>query len=271
MSSLLKESMRSDPAPAQISPSFSLQGLNALVIGGSSGIGLAIAEGFRNHGARVAIAGRTPAKIESAVEHLAQGGAFARGYALDVTIDQKLDALLQSVLDDFGHIDILVPAQGITILKPAEDFNAGDYDSIMATNMRSVFFACTKVGRHMLARKRGSIINIGSMSAHRGFPRAAVYAVSKHGVIGLTKTLAAEWADRGVRVNAISPGFFPTPLSRAAMSPERKDSAIRRTPMGRFGELDELVGAAVFLASSAANFVTGVVINVDGGYLASGI
>ena len=179
--------------------------------------------------------------------------------------------LLNSVLAEFGQIDILVPAQGITALKPAEEFTAADYDSIMTTNMRSVFFACTKVGRLMLARKHGSIVNIGSMAAHRGWPRSAIYSVSKHGVIGLTKTLAAEWADRGVRVNAISPGFFPTELTKAALSSERRERALRRTPMGRFGDLDELVGAAVFLASPASRFVTGTVINVDGGYLAGGI
>ena len=123
----------------------------------------------------------------------------------------------------------------------------------------------------MLGRGSGAIVNIASMAAHRGFPRSAVYAMSKHGVIGLTRTLAAEWAARGVRVNAISPGFFPTELTRQAMSEERRESALRRTPMGRFGALDELVSTAVYLASPASAFVTGVVINVDGGYLASGI
>jgi NAD(P)-dependent dehydrogenase (short-subunit alcohol dehydrogenase family) len=262
---------RPDANARHAAPSFSLQDLAALVIGGSSGIGFAIAEGFRSQGARVAVAGRTRAKIDAAAERLSHGGAFVRGYTADVTIDRELDALVDAVLAEFGRIDILVPAQGITTLKPAEEFATADYDSIMNTNMRSVFFACTRVGRHMLERKHGSIINIGSMAAHRGWPRAAVYAVSKHGVVGLTKTLAAEWADRGVRVNAISPGFFATELTKAAMTPLRRDSAIRRTPMGRFGALDELVGTAVFLASPASAFVTGAVINVDGGYLASGI
>ncbi|HXF87415.1 MAG TPA: SDR family oxidoreductase [Xanthobacteraceae bacterium] len=250
---------------------FALHGLNALVIGGSSGIGRALALGLQEAGARVAIAGRTAEKVEAVTRALRDRDASALGFTADVSSDAALETLLNDALAQLGHIDILVPCQGITILKPAEEFTLADYELIMAVNIRSVFFTCIKVGRHMLARGSGSIINIGSMASHRGFPRAAVYAVSKHGVIGLTKTLAAEWAARGVRVNAISPGFFPTELSRKAMSQERRDSALRRTPMGRFGELEELVGTAVYLASPASAFVTGVVINVDGGYLASGI
>jgi NAD(P)-dependent dehydrogenase (short-subunit alcohol dehydrogenase family) len=251
--------------------SFSLRGLNALVIGGSSGIGSALALGLQEAGARVMIAGRTKAKVDAVTARLCVGDATARGYTIDVCDGERLVAFLDQALAELGHVDILVPCQGITVLKQAEDFTEADYDLIMATNIRSVFFSCTRIGRHMLARGSGSIINIGSMAAHTGFPRAAVYAVSKHGVVGLTRTLAAEWGARGVRVNAISPGFFPTELSRKAMSPERRDSAIRGTPMGRFGELEELVGTAVYLASPASRFVTGVVINVDGGYLASGI
>ena len=251
--------------------SFSLQGLNALVIGGSSGIGSALAAGLQEAGARVAIAGRTPAKVDTVTRALRETDASALGYTVDAADGGKLDAFLDQAIAELGHVDILVPCQGVTLLKPAEDFAAADYDAIMGTNLRSVFLSCIKVGRHMLARGSGAIITIGSMAAHRGFPRSAVYAMSKHGVIGLTKTLAAEWATRGVRVNAISPGFFPTELTRRAMSQERRDSALRRTPMGRFGELHELVGTAVYLASPASAFVTGVVINVDGGYLASGI
>lgn len=264
---LLGARHETDPRPR----SFSLRGLNALVIGGSSGIGSALALGLQQAGAWVAIAGRTESKVETVTRQLREGDASALGFTVDVADGAKLDAFLNDALAALGHIDILVPCQGITVLKPAEEFTESDYETIMATNMRSVFFSCIKVGRHMLARGTGAIINIGSMAAHRGFPRAAVYAVSKHGVVGLTKTLAAEWASRGVRVNAISPGFFPTELSRRAMNQERRASALRRTPMGRFGELDELVSTAVFLASPASSFVTGVVINVDGGYLAGGI
>lgn len=258
-------------AAPQPTRSISLVGRRGLVIGGSSGIGRTIALGLQAFGARVAIAGRTPAKTMTVREELQANDPDARAFVCDVTDGAALDRLVGDVLAEFGEVDILVNCQGITTLKPAEEFTEADYDSIMAVNMKSVFFACTKIGQHMLERRSGSIVNIGSMAAHRGFPRSAVYAVSKHGVIGLTKTLAAEWADRGVRVNAISPGFFSTPLSRAAMSPERHEKAIRRTPMGRFGELQELVGAVVFLASPDATFVTGTVINVDGGYLAAGI
>ncbi len=248
-----------------------LDGMTALVIGGSSGIGNHVAHGLQDHGARIAIAARTAPRVESAVERLRQKDPASLGYACDATKSGDLARIVESAIADLGQVDILVTCQGLTILKAAEDFTEDDYDAVMDTNMRSVFFACTAFGRHMLARGKGSIINIASLAAHRGWPRAAVYAISKHGVAGLTQTLAAEWADRGVRVNAISPGFFMTELNQAKMSPERKENALRRTPMGRFGHLDELVSAAVFLASPGSSFVTGSVVNVDGGYLASGI
>jgi NAD(P)-dependent dehydrogenase (short-subunit alcohol dehydrogenase family) len=252
-------------------PSFSLRGLNALVIGGSSGIGRALAAGVQRAGARVAIAGRTRQKVEAVTAALRERDPSAHGFTVDVTDVTRLTAFLDEAIAAFGHVDILIPCQGITVLKPAVEFTEAEYDLIMATNTRSVFFSCTHVGRHMLARGAGSIINIGSMAAHTGWPPASVYAASKHGVLGLTRTLAAEWAVGGVRVNAISPGFFPTELLRKAMKPERRERALGRTPMGRFGEVEELVGTAVYLASPASRFVTGVVINVDGGYLAAGI
>jgi NAD(P)-dependent dehydrogenase (short-subunit alcohol dehydrogenase family) len=248
-----------------------LDGMTAVVIGGSSGIGNQIAHGLQDQGATVAIAARTPGRLEDAANRLRETNPSSRGYICDATKADDLARLVDSATADLGPIDILVTCQGLTILKPAEDFTEEDYDTVMDTNMRSVFFACTAFGRPMLARGRGSIINIASLAAHRGWPRAAVYAVSKHGVAGLTQTLAAEWADRGVRVNAISPGFFMTELNQGKMSAERKENALRRTPMGRFGRLDELVSAAVFLASPGSSFVTGTIVNVDGGYLASGL
>jgi NAD(P)-dependent dehydrogenase (short-subunit alcohol dehydrogenase family) len=248
-----------------------LDGKTALVIGGSSGIGNAIAHGFRESGARVAIAARTPSKVEAAIARLQEQDSGAKGYVADVSRPDEIARLADAVLGDLGHLDVLVVSQGTTLLKPAEEFSPAEYDAIMDVNMRSVFFSCTYFGRHMLTRGEGAIITIASLAAHRGWPGSAVYAVSKHGVAGLTQSLAAEWAGRGVRVNAISPGFFMTELNQARMSAERKENALRRTPMRRFGRLDELVGAAVYLASPAASFVTGSILNVDGGYLAAGI
>lgn len=250
--------------------SFSLQDRIALVIGGTSGIGKAIARGYLQAGAQVVIAGRDAAKLAAALDELAPSGSVS-GYQADVSQEEGLKGLVGIVLANLGHIDVLVNCQGVTVLKPAEDFSRADWAQIMDTDLQSVFFACTEVGRHMLGRGRGAIINIASLSSHRGWPRSALYAIAKAGVYSLTQTLAAEWAARGVRVNAISPGFFMTELNRDKMSAQRKALALARTPAGRFGEVDELVGAAVYLACDAAGFVTGQSIAVDGGFLATGL
>jgi NAD(P)-dependent dehydrogenase (short-subunit alcohol dehydrogenase family) len=249
---------------------FTLAGQYALVIGGTSGIGKAIATGYLQAGARVIVAGSKPDKLEVAVKDLgAHGEAF--GYTADVSDLDSLRGLVAATLAEHGHLDTLVNCQGITVLKPAEEFTDSDWASVIDTDLKSVFFACTEVGRHMLGRGKGSIINIASLASHRGWPRSALYAMAKSGVFSLTQTLAAEWAGRGVRVNAISPGFVMTDLNRDKMSPERKALALSRTPAGRFGEPDDMVGAAIFLASPSAAYVTGHSIAVDGGFLASGL
>ena len=250
---------------------FSLQGQVALVLGGSSGIGRQIALGLHEAGAVVVPAGKTEAKVAEVEAALARQGAAAKGHCADLTDPAALSQVIARVIGEHGRIDLLVNSQGTTILKPAEEFTREEYDRLMATNLTSVFFACIEAGRDMLHRGSGSIINIASVAAHRGFPLSLPYTVSKHGVLALTRTLGAEWANRGVRVNAISPGFFMTPLNREKMSSARKDAALRRTPMHRFGELDELVGAAIYLASPSASFVTGETVAVDGGFLAGGL
>jgi NAD(P)-dependent dehydrogenase (short-subunit alcohol dehydrogenase family) len=239
---------------------FRLDRQEALVIGGTSGIGRAIAGGYREAGAKVLVAGRRK-------EKLPPGG----GYAADVSNLEELRGLVGIVLAHHGRIDTLVNCQGTTTLKPAEEFTPGDWDGIVGTNLKSVFFACTEVGRHMLGRGKGAIVNIGSLSSYRGWPRSAIYGLTKAAVVNLTETLAAEWADRGVRVNAIAPGFVMTEMTRDRMSAERKALALARTPMKSFGETEDMVGAAIYLASPAARFVTGETIRVDGGFLAAGL
>jgi NAD(P)-dependent dehydrogenase (short-subunit alcohol dehydrogenase family) len=245
---------------------FRLDGQVALVIGGTSGIGKAIAEGYKGAGANVIVAGKNREKLQKAVEELG-----VEGHGADATHLVQLKGLITSVVEKHGRIDALVNCQGMTTLKPAEEFTPEDFEEIVAVNLRSIFFACTEAGRHMLAQGRGSIINIGSLASYRGWPRSAIYGMTKAAVVNLTETLATEWAARGVRVNAIAPGFVMTDLNRDKMSPERKAKAVQRTPMMRFGETTDMVGAAIYLASPAAAFVTGETIRVDGGFLAAGL
>lgn len=238
-----------------------------MVIGGSSGIGYHIAAGFASKGAAVSIAARTASKIGEATAALKRIQPDCEGHVIDVTDRYAFDSFLETC----GTPNVLINSQGIQRLHPAEEFTSDLYDEIMEVNIRSVFFACTRIGARMLERGSGAIINIASLAGHRGFTRAAVYTTSKHGVVGLTKVLAAEWGSRGVRVNAISPGYFMTELSESNMSKERKLQALERTPMSRFGKLEELVGTALYLGGDGASFVNGTIINVDGGYLGAGI
>lgn len=250
---------------------FSLAGKTALVIGGSSGIGRDIALGFAEAGAKVLIAARRRDKLDAVAAELGATTADRIAYSHDLRSVGALTALREAVTADHGTPDILVNCQGTTEIKPALELTEAEYDTILDTNLKSVFFACTAFGRDMIARGSGSIINISSLAAHTGWGNAAAYAASKWGVAGITQSLAAEWGESGVRVNAIAPGFFLTEMNRARMPEARKAEAVRRSSMKRMGELHELVGPAVFLASDAARFVTGSTVRVDGGYLSSGI
>lgn len=257
--------MRFDPS------SFSLVGRNAVVIGGAGAIGLAIAQAFHASGARVSLAGRSREKLERAAGELGEDDASAHSYQVDARSPEELKALAERIEADHGPVDILVNCQGTTAIKPALDLSEEEYDTILDTNLKSVFFACTAFGRRMVERRSGAIINITSLAAHTGWANAVAYSASKWGVAGVTQTLAAEWGEQGVRVNAIAPGFFLTELNRDRMSEGRKAEARSRNAMKRMGEVDEVAGAAVYLASDASGFVSGATLRVDGGYLSSGI
>jgi NAD(P)-dependent dehydrogenase (short-subunit alcohol dehydrogenase family) len=259
------------PDPASLPARFDLAGRRALVIGGSNGIGREIALGLQSCGASTAIIGKTPQRVSETARALRAIGGKAHAYPADVCDIAGLQGLLDRILDEHGSIDVLVNSQGTTVLKPAEDFTLDEYTRIMDTNLTSVFFATTKVARQMLGRREGSIINITSIAAQIGFPLSSVYDASKHGMLGLTRTFATEWAGRGVRVNAIAPGVILTALNRDLMSAERKDGFLQRTPMRRFGELEDIVGAALYLASPASAYVTGATITIDGGYTAAAL
>ena len=253
------------------SADFRLEDRTALVIGGTSGIGLEIALGFQAAGARVVVASRDSNKIDASVRKLQQHDARCVGYVVDAGDRSAMRNFAEKVWSEQTSIDILLNAQGTTVIKPALDFTEEEYGLVMRTNIDGVFWACMEFGRRMAERKSGSIINVGSLSSFRGWPGSSVYAMTKAAVVSLTQSLAAEWANTGVRVNAIAPGFFMTPLNENKMSDARKALAIARTPMGRFGRLSELVGAAVYLASPAAGYTTGATIAVDGGFLANGL
>ncbi len=250
---------------------FNLGGKTVLVIGGSSGIGRELALGFKQAGALVLVAGRDQSKLDKVGEELGGANGQPHTHVADVRSHAALKGLASRIMQTHGRIDILVNCQGTTVIKPALEVTEDEYDTVLDTNLKSVFFACTVFGAHMAGQGGGAIINIASLAAHNGWAQAAPYSMSKWGVLACTKSLAAEWGDQNVRVNAVAPGFFMTDLNRERMTDERKNRARERTAMHRMGELHELVGAAIFLASPASGFVTGTILNVDGGYLASGI
>ena len=250
----------------------SLKNKVAVVLGGASGIGHAISTGFAKAGANVVVSSRRQDVVEAAAAELRALGSKTIARTSDVTDRASLDALCHAVVEEFGRVDILAVTSGILIKCPTADMADADWLRVIETNLTGTFRANQIFGRQMIRQKQGVILNTGSMTSFVAFSEVAAYNASKSGVRMLTETLAVEWAPHGIRVNAIAPGVFRTSLnSRALDIPERYEAILRRTPMGRIGNLDELVGAAVFLVSDEASFVTGVTLPVDGGFLAKGI
>ena len=250
----------------------SLDGRVAVVVGGTSGIGRAIAHGLAEAGADVVPTSRRMEQGEAAAREIEERGRRSLRVASDVSDRASLQAVLDASVGAFGQVDILVNSAGRTKRAPTVDFPEEDWNDIFETNLTGTLRACQVFGRHMLERGYGRIINIASLSTFVALYEVAAYSASKAAVASLTKSLAVEWAARGVCVNAIAPGVFRTALNQKLLDEtERGKEFQMRTPARRFGRVEELAGAAVFLASDAAGFVNGEVLVVDGGFLASGV
>jgi gluconate 5-dehydrogenase len=248
---------------------FGLAGKQALVTGSSRGIGFGIAEALAGAGARVILNGRDPDALATAAQRLREGGASVDTSAFDVTDPPQISRAVEALEATLGAIDILVNCAGIQIRAPLQEFAAADWRRLMATNLDSVYYVSKALAPGMIRRGRGKIINIGSVQCELARPGIAPYTAAKGAVKNLTKGMCADWAGYGLQINAIGPGYYATELNKALYENPVFDQWLRqRTPAGRWGRIQDLHGAAIFLASEASNFVNGQTLYVDGGLLA---
>jgi gluconate 5-dehydrogenase len=249
---------------------FDLSGRMALVTGSSRGLGRAIAHGLAEAGAAVVLNGRDQRRLEQVADEFRADGLSAHAYSFDVTDEGQVEAAAEAIEGQVGPINILVNNAGVNLRAPLEEYETSRWRALMAVNLDAVFYVTRAVGRRMIKRREGKIINIASLMSEGGRPTTAPYAASKGAVKMLTRALAVEWGRHNVQVNAIGPGYFATEMTQRLRDDPQADRWVcERTPAGRWGDPRELVGAAVFLASQASSFVNGQVIYVDGGWLAS--
>jgi NAD(P)-dependent dehydrogenase (short-subunit alcohol dehydrogenase family) len=243
----------------------------AVVVGGTSGIGRALALGLADAGATVVVTARRAAHVDEVACEIEARGRPTLRMTADVTAPASLAAVRDACLAAFGHVDIVVCAAGVTQRVPSLEMAAEDWQRVLDTNVTGTWNTCQVFAAPMVERGWGRIITVASLASVVGFFEVSAYTASKAAVAGLTRALAVEWAPRGVTVNAIAPGIFKTDLNRSLLESARGHELLMRTPMRRFGEMEELVGAAVFLASDEASFITGQLLVIDGGFLASGV
>ncbi|MGI8907568.1 MAG: SDR family NAD(P)-dependent oxidoreductase [Candidatus Sumerlaeaceae bacterium] len=244
----------------------------AVVVGGTSGLGRAAAVGLAEAGAHVIATGRRENLVNDVATEIEALGRRTIRKMVDCGSRESLDALRDAVLADFGRVDILVNAAGKTAKRATVEVPEAEWDDVLDTNLNGTLRSCQAFYEPLKAAGRGKIVNFASLSSYVSFYQVAAYSVSKTAVLGLTRALGCEWSKDGICVNAVVPGVFPTELNEKLLNgTERGRELIMRTPMGRFGKAEELVGAVVFLASDSASFITGQTITVDGGFLASGV